>query len=269
MELQVIKINYENAERPTVSGRELHQALDIKTQYSKWFARMCEYGFTENRDFFTVVKKVYREDGRQMPQEQADHELTIPMAKELCMIQRTEVGKRCREYFLEVEKRWNSPEAIMARALQLSAKKIDVLETQVIELTDTVKKQEDAIDLMKPKFNYCKEVLDSTSMVTITSIAKDFGMTAKQLNEILRQEGIQYRSSDAWVLYSKYDGKGLTGTKPVPYKRKDGSQGTRQHTYWTEKGRAFIYFMLLRKGYLCASKRGEDNDTNSQHKANR
>lgn len=112
-----IAVRYNNDLR-TVSGRELHKVLQIKTHYALWFDRMRDYGFRENTDFFTVFKNVFREDGRAMPQKQIDHNLTIDMAKQLCMIQRTEIGKRCREYFLNLEKQWNSPDAVMARALQ-------------------------------------------------------------------------------------------------------------------------------------------------------
>lgn len=126
----LIKINTDTTDRPTVMGRELHKALEIKTQYSKWFERMCEYGFTENSDFVTIVKNVYRADGTEMPKQQSDHQLTIDMAKEICMIQRTEVGRRCRQYFLDVEKQWNSPEAIMHRALALADQRVKQLEME-------------------------------------------------------------------------------------------------------------------------------------------
>lgn len=106
-----IAINYDN-DIPTISGRELHEELGIKTQYSKWFARMCEYGFVENTDFIAVSQKRLTAQGNETTF--TDHALTIDMAKEICMIQRSEIGKRCREYFLEVEKKWNSPEAIVA-----------------------------------------------------------------------------------------------------------------------------------------------------------
>lgn len=99
-------------ERPTVSGRELHDFLNIETPYAKWFGRMVEYGFTEGEDYATVDKNVHRADGTQMPQIQHDHQLTIPMAKELCMIQRNERGKQARQYFLAVEAQWNSPELV-------------------------------------------------------------------------------------------------------------------------------------------------------------
>lgn len=126
----LIKIDTNATDRPTVMGRELHKALEIKTPYKKWFDRMCEYGFAENTDFVTMDKNVRRADGTEMPQLQFDHQLTIDMAKEICMIQRTEVGRKCRQYFLDVEKQWNSPEAIMHRALALADQRVKQLEME-------------------------------------------------------------------------------------------------------------------------------------------
>lgn len=124
----LIPISYDNPERPTVSGRDLHEFLNIETPYAKWFGRMVEGGFfTEGEDFATVDKNVLRADGTQMPQIQHDHQLTIPMAKELCMIQRNERGKQARQYFLAVEAQWNSPEAVMRRAVLIAQKQNDLL----------------------------------------------------------------------------------------------------------------------------------------------
>ena len=89
-----------------VDGRELHEFLEVKTDYTHWFSRMCEYGFVENIDYWTADKNVIRADGTVMPQKQIDHELTISMAKEVSMIQRNERGKQARLYFIEVENRW-------------------------------------------------------------------------------------------------------------------------------------------------------------------
>lgn len=113
----LIQIHYDNADRPTVSGRELHEALEVKTAYKDWFPRMCEYGFSEGTDFCSFLSE--STGGRPS----TDHQLTIPMAKELCMLQRTDKGKQMRQYFIAVEEQWNSPDAIMARALQLSDRK--------------------------------------------------------------------------------------------------------------------------------------------------
>lgn len=115
---ELVKINYSGGDRPTVSGRELHQALQIGTKYADWFKRMCDYGFAEGIDFTTCFSNL----GSEMHggQNKVDHQLTINMAKELCMIQRSDIGKRVRQYFLQVEAAWNSPDTIMARALQFA-----------------------------------------------------------------------------------------------------------------------------------------------------
>lgn len=126
----LIKIDTNATDRPTVMGRELHKALEIKSNYTTWFKRMCEYGFAENSDFVTLSNFGKRSDGTEMPIPTVDHQLTIDMAKEICMIQRTEVGRRCRQYFLDIEKQWNSPEAIMHRALALADQKVKQLEME-------------------------------------------------------------------------------------------------------------------------------------------
>lgn len=119
----LIPISYDNPERPTVSGRELHDFLEIKTAYKDWFPRMCEYGFTEGEDFNLLrIERVQDEGGRMVSRTVDDHQLTIPMAKELCMIQRNERGKQARQYFLAVEAQWNSPEAVMRRTATSIAK---------------------------------------------------------------------------------------------------------------------------------------------------
>ena len=115
MMTELIKVNYdESTDKPTVSGRELHDALGIKTAYKDWFPRMCEYGFTEGDDFCSNLSE--STGGRPA----TDHQLTIPMAKEICMLQRNEKSKQFRKYFISIEEQWDSPEAIMARALKIA-----------------------------------------------------------------------------------------------------------------------------------------------------
>ena len=88
----LLKIN-RDGEQPTVSGRDLHAALNIKTAYKDWFPRMCEYGFAEGTDFNPLIFEQVRLEGeREVTRQIIDHQLTIPMAKELCMIQRSEIG---------------------------------------------------------------------------------------------------------------------------------------------------------------------------------
>lgn len=107
-----ISIDYED-DYPNVSGRELHAALGIKTRYSTWFFRMCKYGFTEGRDFYPF--QTDSTGGRPA----TDHRISIPMAKELCMLQRSEKGKEFRKQFLAAENAWNEPDAVIERAHQI------------------------------------------------------------------------------------------------------------------------------------------------------
>lgn len=133
----LITVNYET-KQPTVSGRELHEALAIETPYHKWFPRMCEYGFTEGEDFNSDKNvRVQIEGSREVQREIIDHQLTIPMAKEICMLQRNEKGKMFRQYFIKVEEAWNSPEMIMKRALEFANKRVEELKRQTLMLTET------------------------------------------------------------------------------------------------------------------------------------
>lgn len=163
---ELIKVNYENVDRPTVSGRELWEALEVETPYKKWFDRMAEYGFSEGVDFnLDKNVRVQIEGNRNVSREITDHQLTIPMAKELCMLQRTERGKFWRQYFIGVEEKWNSPEAIMARALQLSNVKMKQLETTVSDLQKQMEQD-------KPKVLFADSVTASNSSILIGELAK-------------------------------------------------------------------------------------------------
>ena len=127
---ELIKITYNN-DRPAVSARDLHDFLEVKTAYKDWFPRMCEYGFTEGEDFNPLkIERVQNEGERMVARTVDDAVLTIDMAKELCMIQRNEKGKQARQYCLQIEKDWNSPEKVMARALQIAGDKLKRLESK-------------------------------------------------------------------------------------------------------------------------------------------
>ena len=126
---ELIRIDYEN-ENPTVSGRELHAVLGVATQYKDWFPRMCEYGFIEGRDFSSILSE--STGGRPS----TDHALSIPMAKELCMLQRNEQGKKFRQYFISVEDAWNSPDKVMERALQIAHRRALEAERRIFALAE-------------------------------------------------------------------------------------------------------------------------------------
>lgn len=239
----LIPVSYDNPERPTVSGRELHDFLEVTTRYNDWFNRMTEYGFTEGEDYYSFLSN--RSDGL-AGKPRTDHQLTIPMAKELCMIQRNERGKQARQYFLAVEAQWNSPEAVMRRAVLIAQKQNDQLKAANRQL---LAENND----LKPDAEYARAVCVGKNCRTTTSLAKDYGLSAEKLNSILHGLKIQYKTSDGqWVLYAKYSGKGYTkNRKSTPFQHKStGEWDTKNTTVWTEAGQRFIYEQLKAVGML-------------------
>lgn len=119
---EILTINYES-ENPTVSARELHEKLHIGTKFTTWFERMKEYGFSEGKEFFPKLGETSEQGGRP----QTDFEISVDMAKQICMIQRSPEGKQIRQYFIDLENAWNTPEQIFARALKMADKTIESL----------------------------------------------------------------------------------------------------------------------------------------------
>ena len=203
---EIININY-SSDRPTVLGRELHDMLGVETDYRHWFPRMCEYGFEEGTDFNPVKNDRVRTEGnRQVTRTVTDHQLTIPMAKEIFMLQRTERGKECRQYFIKIEEQWNSPDAIMQRALQIANSRVEKLRGENLALQAansdlTVKNQ-----VMQPKADYFDQLVDR-------NLLTNFRDTAKQL-------GIKPRTFTTWLVDHKYLYRDKSG-KLNPYEAKN------------------------------------------------
>ena len=182
---ELIRIDYEN-ENPTVSGRELHAVLGVATQYKDWFPRMCEYGFIEGRDFSSILSE--STGGRPS----TDHALSVPMAKELCMLQRNDQGKKIRQYFISVEDAWNSPDKVMERALQIAHRRALEAERRIFALAEE---------------NETLEVALNTSLrfYTVAKYNKTFHMgwsltqcqaIGKQLTAYCRARAIEVRSCE-------------------------------------------------------------------------
>ena len=248
---ELIRVSCDSAQRPTVLGRDLHEALGIRTAYKDWFPRMCEYGFTEGTDFNPLKnERVQMEGGRPVSREVTDHQLSIEMAKEICMIQRTDIGKKYREYFLELERHWNSPEAVMARALQLANQQLAILTEQNGRLLESNALLAQQIAELKPKASYYDVVLACKDLLPISQISKDYGWSANKMNKFLHEQGVQYRQGNIWLLYQKHATRGYTCTRTHVYPGKDGNPHTWVHTYWTQVVRLFIYEIMKAEGHL-------------------
>ena len=242
---ELIRISFDS-DRPTVSGRELHAALEIGSNYTTWFSRMCDYGFVEGVDYISCFPN--QESESHGGQNKIDHQLTIDMAKQICMIQRTETGRKFRQYFIKVEEAWNSPEAVMARALQFANNQLALMQKKNAELIGTVAIQNQQITEMKPKASYYDVVLNCKDLISTSAIAKDYGKSAIWMNRYLHEKGVQFKQGDIWLLYQKYAEKGYTSTKTYSYPGTDGNVHTKVHTYWTQKGRLFIYGLMKADG---------------------
>lgn len=231
----LVKVNY-SKEEPTVSGRELHEFLNIRTKYSDWFGRMREYGFTEGIDFTLVAQKKETNNPKNPFTEYTDHQLTIPMAKELCMIQRTEKGKIARQYFISIEKAWNTPEMIMSRALKMADNKIEYLKAENSRLivTNTI---------MQPKAEYFDELVDRSLLTNFRDTAKELKVREKVFISFLIDLKYIYHDKKGKLKPYADKNNGLFEIKEVK-NEKTGWVGTQ--TLITPKGRET--FRLLMKG---------------------
>ena len=229
---EVIKVTVNDNHEPIVSGRQLREALGVKTPYDKWFPRMTEYGFTENEDFSTFLSE--STGGRRA----TDHIIKLDMAKEIAMIQRTDKGKEVRQYFIQVEKDFNSPEKIMARALLMADKKIHKLETQ--------------IEADRPKVLFADAVSASKSSCLIGELAKilkqngiDIGQN--KLFQWLRSNGyIISRRGESWNQPTQKSMQlGLFELKKTNINHADGHTTVNTTTKVTGKGQQYFINKFL------------------------
>lgn len=233
---ELIKIEYTN-DNPTVLGRDLHEALEVKTEYKNWFPRMCEYGFFEGKDFRSFLTE--STGGRPA----LNHQITLSMAKELCMLQRSEKGKEFRQYFIAVEEAWNKPEAVMARALQMANRTVEQLKKGVAELTE----QNAAL---LPKAEYYDAVKDTSTVIQVKELSaylcsNGVKIGRNKLFEKLRNDGFLCKSGETRNLPTQeaLDAQ-LMEVKQSVFVR-NGEVTTGSTTYITQKG---LEYFLRRYG---------------------
>ena len=227
---ELLKVNYDN-DRITLSARELHEFLGIGTQYTKWFDRMSEYGFYENVDYQAISQKRLTAQGNETTY--IDHEITLDMAKEIAMIQRSDKAKEVRQYFLELERRWNSPEAVMNRALEYSRKQVKALMEENKEL--------------KPKALFADAVSASNESILIGQLAKlirqnGYEIGQNRLFEWMRDNGYLIKKGERYNQPTqKSMDLGLFEVKERTITNPDGSTRITLTTKVTGKGQ--VYFI--------------------------
>lgn len=237
----LINITLNENHEPVVSGRQLHETLGVKTRYNDWFNRMTEFGFTENEDYLAITQKRVTAQGNAT--NQTDHIIKLDMAKEIAMIQRTDKGKEVRQYFIQVEKDFNSPEKIMARALLMADKKVHKLEAQ--------------IEADRPKVLFADAVSASKSSCLIGELA-----------EILKQNGIdigqnklfQWLRSNGYLISRRGDSWNQPTQKSMQLKlfelkvtninHADGHTTTNTTTKVTGKGQQYFVNKFLNQERL-------------------
>lgn len=190
---ELIKIKTSEGGKQIVSARELHQFLEVKTSFGIWMKRMSGYGFVENIDY--AVIKSERADNQVVTIQ--DFVITVDMAKELSMIQRTDKGKQARLYFIECEKSSKQP------TQQLPTDFISALEQLLLSKKSELILEE-KIKELEPLAKIAIKVLGSSSDMTTTTIAKELGLSATQLNKVLHDNLVQYFQDEHWVLYRRH-----------------------------------------------------------------
>lgn len=219
---ELVKVNFETQ---TVSARELHEKLGIEKRFSAWFDTNSQ-GFVEGEDFTSVLSGTVVNNGAQ--RELQDYAVSVDMAKHICLMSRTEAGKRCRQYLIDLEKAWNTPEQVMARALKLADQTIDSLKTQVIE--------------MKPKADYFDELVERNLLTSFRTTAKEFGIKESVLIGWLIDNKYIYRDQkNKLCAYAAPKTDGLFDEKE--YKSKHSTHAGTQ-TLITPKGRETFRILM-------------------------
>lgn len=232
-------INYDG-EQPTVSARELHKSLEISKRFSAWFETNSQ-GFVENEDYTSVLTgtEVQNNGGVQI-RELQDYSLSVDMAKHICLMSRTEKGKECRQYLIDLEKAWNTPEQVFARALKMA-------DRTIAKLKDTNKSLAEKIEADRPKTIFADAVSASHTSILIGDLAKlicqnGYQIGQKRLFQWMRDNGyLMVSGSSRNMPKQKYVEQGLFEIKESNVQNPDGSVRITRTTKVSGKGQ--LYFV--------------------------
>ena len=243
-----------------VSAKDLHKILKVEKAFSTWIQLQLEnVDAIENKDFFPLKEE--STGGRPS----IDYALKIDISKEICMVvgvaprtneETKKLSKQVRKYFIECERQLKENKLQLTKhdqaILNIINSKTDIEQAIAIKNFEKVVTEplKDEIKVLQPKAHYTDIILQNKGLIKVTSIAKDYGMSAQEFNKLLCDFKIQYRLGNQWFLYKKYQNKGYTHSETVNYKHKDGRDDVNITTKWTQKGRLFLYEFLKGKDIL-------------------
>ncbi len=234
----LIPINYDG-EQPTVSARTLHTGLEISRRFSVWFETNSQ-GFVENEDYTSVlIGTEVQNNGGIQKRELQDYSLSVDMAKHICLMSRTEKGKQIRQYFIDLEKAWNTPEQIMARALKVADKRIELLKQDNAVLAQDVER-------MRPKEIFADAVAASHTSILIGELAKLLKQNGvetgqRRLFSWLRNHGYLIKSGSSRNMPTQKSMElGLFEIKETTISNQDGSIRISRTTKVTGRGQQYF-----------------------------
>ena len=232
---KLINVQMNENQEPIVSGRELHEFLQVKTPYTQWFERKLEFGFVENVDFKLVSQKCETNNPKNPFTKVVNHELNIDMAKEISMLERNDRGKQARQYFIAVEKAWNTPEMIMGRALKMADQQMKQLKIEVSNLKVET-------EILRPKAEYFDELVDRNLLTGIRETAKQLNVKQKDFVNFLLDKKYLYRDKKGKLMPYANKNNGLFELKEG-FNDKTAWSGTQ--TLVTPKGRETFRLLLI------------------------
>lgn len=241
-EIRTVEINNE----PWFIGKDVAEILG----YERPTKAVSDHVDVEDRDVVPIQDSIGRMQNTPIVNESGLYSLILssklPNAKSFKRWVTSEVLPTIRKHGLyAIDDILENPDIAIQALTKLKEERAA---RKALELDNQVKSQQ--IAELQPKATYYDLILQCKDLLSVTEIAKDYGMSAKGLNTMLHELGVQYNQSGVWFLYAKYQHEGYTQTKTQNYNRPDGTQGSKVHTYWTQKGRLFIYNLLKSEGIL-------------------
>lgn len=228
--------------------------------------KQIKQNYNNNKDKFIEGKHYYKLQGEKLKKLRVENfDLQIsPMTRELYLWTKRGASRHCKmlgtdkawEMFDTLEESYFNPKPQLTNhdqaILNIINSKTDIEQAIAIKDFEKVVTEplQDEIKVLKPKAHYTDIILQNKGLIKVTSIAKDYGMSAQEFNKLLCDFKIQYRLGNQWFLYKKYQNKGYTHSETVNYKHKDGRDDVSIITKWTQKGRLFLYGFLKEKDIL-------------------